>query len=95
MFLAAALGIIIFGGVTRIARFAEIVVPFMALGYVIAALFVMVMNIGQLPSVIALIFKSALGSKRDLVRCWGLARYMQAAMESVVPGFGASLVAIA
>jgi AGCS family alanine or glycine:cation symporter len=73
VFLAAALGIIIFGGVTRIARFAEIVVPFMALGYVIAALFIMVMNIGQLPSVIALIFKSAFGLEAGFGAVLGLA----------------------
>ena len=54
-----ALGIIIFGGVKRIAHFTQIVVPFMALAYVLMALVIVVMNIGQLPDVIGMIFKDA------------------------------------
>ena len=36
------LGVIIFGGVRRIARFAEIVVPFMAFAYMLMAIVIMV-----------------------------------------------------
>jgi AGCS family alanine or glycine:cation symporter len=57
--IVTALGIIIFGGVKRIAHFTQIVVPFMALAYVLMALVIVVMNIGQLPEVIGLIFKDA------------------------------------
>jgi AGCS family alanine or glycine:cation symporter len=53
------LGFIIFGGVKRIANFAQVVVPFMALAYIITALAVIVLNIGQLPSVIGSIFADA------------------------------------
>jgi len=59
--LAIALGFIIFGGVKRIATFAEIIVPFMALGYIIVACVIIFLNIGQLPGVIKLIFSSAFG----------------------------------
>lgn len=59
--LAIALGFIIFGGVKRIATFAEFVVPFMALGYIIVACVVIFLNIHELPRVIALIFSSAFG----------------------------------
>ena len=59
--LAIALGFIIFGGVKRIAHFAEIVVPFMALAYVIVACVIVFLNIGQLPGVLSLIFRSAFG----------------------------------
>ncbi|MBM7713101.1 alanine/glycine:cation symporter family protein [Siminovitchia sp. FSL H7-0308] len=55
------LGFIIFGGIKRIAKTAEFVVPFMAIGYVLVALIVMAFNITELPAVIALIFKSAFG----------------------------------
>lgn len=55
------LAIIIFGGVKRIARTAELIVPFMAIGYIIVALAIIVLNISQLPGVIALIFSSAFG----------------------------------
>lgn len=59
--LAIALGFIIFGGVKRIATFAEIVVPFMALGYIIVACVVILLNLHQLPGVLKLIFSSAFG----------------------------------
>ncbi|WP_305823761.1 alanine/glycine:cation symporter family protein [Massilia brevitalea] len=59
--LAIALGFIIFGGVKRIATFAEIIVPFMALGYIIVACVIIFLNIEQLPGVLKLIFSSAFG----------------------------------
>jgi AGCS family alanine or glycine:cation symporter len=60
--LAAVLAFIIFGGVKRIARFAEYVVPFMALGYILVAVVIVAMNIDQLPGVLKLIFSSAFGA---------------------------------
>ncbi|GGA90609.1 sodium:alanine symporter [Neiella marina] len=54
-------GLIIFGGIRSIARFAELVVPLMALAYLIIALSIVVMNIGELPAVFSLIVKSAFG----------------------------------
>lgn len=53
--------LIIFGGVKRIASSAQIIVPFMALGYILMAVIIMVMNISELPGVISLIFRSAFG----------------------------------
>ena len=53
------LGLIIFGGVKRIATVAQYVVPFMAIGYILVALIIMAVNITALPGVFALIFKSA------------------------------------
>ncbi|RTZ16050.1 sodium:alanine symporter family protein [Vibrio aquaticus] len=53
--------IVIFGGIKRIARVAELVVPIMALAYLLLALFVMMMNLEKLPAVLTLIFKSAFG----------------------------------
>ncbi|KGI64682.1 alanine/glycine:cation symporter family protein [Enterobacter dykesii] len=59
--LAVLLSFIIFGGVKRIASFSSMVVPFMALGYIIVACVIIAININQLPSVILLIWKSAFG----------------------------------
>ncbi len=53
------LGFIIFGGVKRIARFTEIVVPFMAFAYLITAMAIIFLNFEQVPSVIALIISDA------------------------------------
>jgi len=52
---------VIFGGIRKIARTAELVVPFMALAYLAIALIVVFMNIGKLPAVLELVFKSAFG----------------------------------
>lgn len=53
--------IIIFGGLRVIGIFAEIVVPFMALAYILVAFVVVAMNISALPGVFELIIKSAFG----------------------------------
>lgn len=57
--LALILGFIIFGGVKRIAHFTQVVVPFMAIIYILAALGVIVINISELPRVIGLIMSDA------------------------------------
>lgn len=59
--LSVVTGIIIFGGVKRVAKVAEFLVPFMAGAYVLVALYVVLTNLGQIPAVFALIFKSAFG----------------------------------
>lgn len=59
--IAACAGVVIFGGLRKIVRFAEFVVPFMAGAYVLLALGVMAMNITEVPGVLALIVKSAFG----------------------------------
>ncbi|QQZ08644.1 alanine/glycine:cation symporter family protein [Heyndrickxia vini] len=55
--------IIIFGGIKRIAKVAELMVPFMAGAYILIALFIMVTNITEIPHVFKLIFESAFGIK--------------------------------
>lgn len=60
--LIIVLGTIIFGGVKRIAKVAQVVVPFMALGYILVALLLIILNISELPHVLKLIFKSAFGA---------------------------------
>ena len=52
-------GLIIFGGVKRIAAFTQVVVPFMALTYIITACAIIVLNINELPGVIGLIVSDA------------------------------------
>ena len=59
--LAAVLGIVIVGGVKRIAKVAAIVTPFMAFGYIALSLVVVAFHIKEVPSVFADIFASALG----------------------------------
>jgi AGCS family alanine or glycine:cation symporter len=55
----SVLGFIIFGGVKRIAHFTQIVVPFMALGYIVMAIGIIAFHIAELPDILALIFRDA------------------------------------
>lgn len=57
-------GVVIFGGLRRIAKVAEIVVPFMAIMYIAIALVTMIINITEIPAIISLIFKSAFGVRQ-------------------------------
>ena len=65
--------IIIFGGIRRISHFASIVVPFMAIGYVIIAVIVILMNITEIPAMIVLIVKSAFGLEQVVGGAFGMA----------------------
>ncbi|MFA5683218.1 MAG: alanine/glycine:cation symporter family protein [Lysobacteraceae bacterium] len=67
------LGFIIFGGVKRIARFAEIVVPFMAIAYILVALLIMALNASAVPEMLGLIFRSAFGLEAGFGAMLGLA----------------------
>lgn len=61
--LVILVGIVIFGGIKRIGSAAEFIVPFMGGAYILMALIIIIVNIGYLPHVIALIFKSAFGAE--------------------------------
>jgi AGCS family alanine or glycine:cation symporter len=61
LFLAVVTGFIIYGGIKRIAKVADVIVPLMALTYIAVALAIIVMNIGELPRVIGMILANAFG----------------------------------
>lgn len=56
--------LLIFGGIHRIAKFSSVVVTFMALAYILLALFIVVTNITELPAVIKHIVSSAFGMEQ-------------------------------
>lgn len=74
------LGFIIFGGVKRIAKAAEVMVPFMAIGYIVITLIVLGLNYAQIPDVLSLIFTSAFnlnstfGGLMGSAIAWGVQR---------------------
>lgn len=57
----ALAALIVIGGLRGIARFAEFVVPFMGIGYVLVALAITFINISELPAMLLDIVKSAFG----------------------------------
>ena len=64
---------IVFGGVKRIAKFTEYIVPFMAIGYMLIAVIIIVVDFKNLPDVIALVFKSAFNMEAGFGAVFGLA----------------------
>ncbi len=53
--------VIIWGGVQRVSRFSEIVVPVMAVAYLVLAGVIICMNIQRIPEIFAMIFSNAFG----------------------------------
>ena len=74
------LGAIIFGGTKRIAKYTEIVVPFMSVAYILVCLITLTLNFSSIPSVISLIFTSAFnlsstfGGLMGAAIAWGVQR---------------------
>ncbi|PZD97630.1 sodium:alanine symporter [Paenibacillus sambharensis] len=93
IFLVVVLGAIIIGGVKRIARVASLVVPFMAIGYILVSLIIIIANITELPAVFSLIFRSAFaldsafGGIVGLAIQWGVKRgiYSNEAGQGTAP----------
>ncbi len=57
--LAIATALVILGGIRSIARVTEVLVPFMIVIYMVGALWVVALNISEIPAVIALVLQSA------------------------------------
>ncbi|KKB86520.1 sodium:alanine symporter [Devosia limi DSM 17137] len=59
--LAALTAVVIFGGIRQIARVAEVLVPFMAVAYLLVALYVVAIHITEVPALLAMIVRNAFG----------------------------------
>lgn len=59
--LTAATLAIIFGGIKSISKFSEVVVPIMAVAYILLAVVIIILNIDRIPSVLAMIVENAFG----------------------------------
>ncbi|MGO1250085.1 alanine/glycine:cation symporter family protein [Psychrobacter sp.] len=70
------LGFIIFGGIKRIATFTEYAVPFMALGYIVLAFFIMFANFSMIPEVFGAIVGDAFTAQAGFGAAigWGVKR---------------------
>ena len=78
--MASLVGMVIIGGVKRIAVVASVLVPFMVIFYVVAACIVIAMHISEVPKALSIIFNSALNVQAvgaaavgEAIR-WGVAR---------------------
>lgn len=73
IFLAIATGIIVYGGIHRIAKVADVMVPVMALSYIGMALLIIVLNITEIPAVITDIVANAFGFREAVAGGMGAA----------------------
>ncbi|MBD8490734.1 alanine:cation symporter family protein [Echinicola sp. CAU 1574] len=67
------LGLIIIGGVKRISKVAEVVIPFMAAAYILMAVVIISMNITEVPTILTLIVKSAFNMEAAFSGVFGMA----------------------
>ena len=72
--------VVVFGGIHRIAKVSSIIVPVMAIGYLILALYVILNHINLIPQVFSIIFADAFGADKvaaggiGATMMWGLKR---------------------
>lgn len=66
LFITVCVALVVIGGIKRIAKISQVIVPFMAVTYVVIVLIIVICNIKELPSAIALIVKSAFVPKAVL-----------------------------
>lgn len=74
--LAVLTAAVIFGGVHRIAKVSQIIVPIMAVIYILLALVIMIMNASEIPGVFSIIIKSAFGLEEAIGGTMGAAVMM-------------------
>lgn len=67
------LAFIIFGGVRRIGKVAELVVPFMAAAYILMAVVIILVNINRVPEIVGLILRSAFDLEPAFAGVFGMA----------------------
>ncbi len=72
-FITALLALIILGGVKRISKVAEVIIPVMAAAYISMAVIIIAMNITEVPSIFALIIKSAFNMESAFSGVFGMA----------------------
>ncbi len=56
--------VVVFGGIKRIAAVSSVIVPVMAIGYFILALWVVIRNLGGMPDILKLIVENAFGFRQ-------------------------------
>ena len=99
IFLALLVGAVIIGGIKRIGAVAGRLVPFMCLMYLLSAGYVLILNFGEIPSMLRLIVTSAFGTLEAegafVGGVWGYALLwgMKRALFSSEAGQGSSPIA--
>jgi len=94
LILAVIVGIVIIGGIKRIATVTEKLVPVMAIIYIVACLIIIIMNFGLIDDAISLIMKSAFSSDAAVGGFFGvLVQGFRRAVFSNEAGAGSASIA--
>ena len=97
--LTLAVGLVIIGGIKRIGEIAGRIVPFMCAAYLLAGLFVIVVNISEVPAIFALIFTEAFSPSEGVgafiggTAGYGFLKGLQRAFFSSEAGQGSAPIA--
>ena len=93
LLVAAVTGAVIFGGVRRVSAVTEIIVPLMAVAYLVVALVVVAINLEHVPGMFALIVEHALGFREIAGAALGtlIARAVEFAEAGENPESGSAL----
>ena len=92
LILAFCVGLVVIGGLKRISQVSQVVVPFMAVIYVIAAITILICNVKQIPAAFVTIIQSAFGMRAAaggaavvaLSYLMGVGRYNGAGMDVIM-----------
>ncbi|GAA2178673.1 alanine/glycine:cation symporter family protein [Leucobacter tardus] len=94
---SAILAFVIIGGTQRIVNVAQMVIPFMAGGYILVALIVILVNFARIPDALVLIFSSAFGAHEifggifGYAVAWGVRRAIFTSVAGIGEGtYGAA-----
>src|SRR5699024_11811779 len=80
-------GIVIFGGVKRIVKVTQLVVPIMATFYLIIVLYIVITNLSEIPAVFIVIVENAFGFREVVGSVFGSA-FMQGVRFSIFSKLG-------
>ena len=69
--MAACVAVVAFGGAKRLGRVSELIVPVMAIAYIVIALIILAINFKQIPEMFGLIFKGAFKMDSLYGAIWG------------------------
>lgn len=97
--LTVGVGLVVVGGIRRIGDVASRIVPFMCLLYVLAAVFVVALNVAQVPHLLAIILREAMSPSQGAgafiggTAGYGFLKGMQRALFSNEAGQGSAPIA--
>ena len=90
LLIAGLMGLVLFGGLKRISRFAEKIVPIMSTSYLIVTSVILILYLPEIPRALGLIFKYAVTDAQAVAGGFGGASVAMAVRHGLARGFYSS-----